>query len=103
MTTPEKHPLEILAPDGPHETIIAVEEQAAPMADVAAFAEALKGFSQEDYCGDTPYDLLVRSSQYAWNQFDSNQPLVTCLKLYKGLSYSSSSLLTCHATACKYE
>ena len=70
MTTPEKHPLEILAPDGPHETIIAAEEQAAPMADVAAFAEALKGFSQEDYCGDAPYDLLVRSSQYAWNQFD---------------------------------
>lgn len=70
MTTPEKHPLEILAPDGPHETIIAAEEKAAPMADVAAFAEALKGFTREDYCGDAPYDLLVRSSQYAWNQFD---------------------------------
>ena len=66
----DKHPLEILAENGPIKIISISDEQSAPIADVAAFAVALKRFRKEDYYGDAPYDLLVRSSQYAWNQFD---------------------------------
>lgn len=65
-----QHPIEILAPDGPHETISIAVEQAAPMADLAAFTEHLSSFTREDYYGDAPYDLLVRSSQFSWNQYD---------------------------------
>ena len=65
-----RHPIEILAPEGPHETISIATEQAAPMADLATFTEQLSSFTREDYYGDAPYDLLVRSSQFAWNQYD---------------------------------
>ena len=65
-----RHPIEILAPEGPHETISIAAEQAAPMADLAAFTEQLSSFVREDYYGDAPYELLVRSSQFSWNQYD---------------------------------
>lgn len=65
MTTPEQHPIEILAPDGPDEVISVADEQAAPIADLAAFTQQVKTFIHDDYYGDAPYDLLVRSSQYA--------------------------------------
>lgn len=65
-----RYPIEILAPDGPHETISIAVEQAAPMADLAAFTEHLSSFTREDYYDDAPYDLLVRSSQFSWNQYD---------------------------------
>lgn len=66
----ERHIIQALAPDGPHETISIQAEQAAPMADLAAFKEQLDTFTCEDYYGDAPYDLLVHSSQFAWNQYD---------------------------------
>ena len=65
-----RHPIEILAPEGPHETISIAAEQAAPMTDLAAFTEHLSSFTREDYYSDAPYDLLVRSSQFSWNQYD---------------------------------
>ena len=65
-----RHPIEILAPEGPHKTISIAAEQAAPMADLATFTEQLSSFTREDYYGDAPYDLLVRSSQFSWNQYD---------------------------------
>ena len=65
-----RHPIGILAPEGPHETISIAAEQAAPMADLAASSEQLSLFTREDYYGDAPYDLLVRSSQFSWNQYD---------------------------------
>ncbi len=65
-----RYPIEILAPEGPHETISIAAEQAAPMADLAAFSEQLSLFTREDYYGDAPYELLVRSSQFSWNQYD---------------------------------
>lgn len=40
------------------------------MSDLAAFKEQLDTFTCEDYYGDSPYDLLVHSSQFAWNQYD---------------------------------
>lgn len=66
----ERHILETLAPDGPPESISISTEQAAPMADLTAFKEQLVSFDCEDYYGSAPYDLLVRSSQFAWNQYD---------------------------------
>lgn len=68
--TTVSHPLEILAPEGPHEIIHISDEQAAPMASLEVFKEKLASFTEEDYYGDEPYDLLVRSSQFAWNQYD---------------------------------
>ena len=65
-----RHVLEILAPEGPHEIISIPAEQAAPMADLAAFTKQLAEFTCDDYYEDEPYDLLVRSSQFAWNQYD---------------------------------
>lgn len=70
MDKDTRHVLEILSPEGPHETISIAAEQAAPVADLAAFAQHLAGFSREDYYEDEPYDLLVRSSQFAFNQYD---------------------------------
>ena len=47
-----RHVLEILAPEGPYEIISIPAEQAAPMADLAAFTEQLSSFVREDYYGD---------------------------------------------------
>lgn len=68
--TDKRHIVEILAPDGPQEIISISAEHAAQMTDLSAFAEQLASFTREDYYGDNPYDLLVRSSQFAWNQYD---------------------------------
>lgn len=65
-----RHIVEILAPDGPQETISISAEQTASMADLTVFAEQLTAFTREDYYGSAPYDLLIRSSQFAWNQYD---------------------------------
>lgn len=70
MTTPEQHPIESLAAQVPVEVISIADEQAAAMANLIAFTEAVQAFACEDYYKDEPYDLLVRSSQYSWNQFD---------------------------------
>lgn len=40
------------------------------MTDLSAFTEQVASFTCEDYYGSAPYDLLVRSSQFAWNQYD---------------------------------
>ena len=66
----KRHIIQDLAPDGLHKTISIKDEQAAPMADLAAFKEQIDTFTCEDYYGDAPYDLLVHSSQFAWNQYD---------------------------------
>lgn len=68
--TDNRHIVEILALDGPQETISLSAKQAAQMTDLSAFAEQLASFTREDYYGDAPYDLLVRSSQFVWNQYD---------------------------------
>lgn len=70
MTTLEQHPLEYLAPNGPHETIYVADERAKPMTDMATFVETVRGFTYDDYYLDGPYEYLVRSSQFAWNQYD---------------------------------
>ncbi len=70
MTTPEQHPIESLAAQVPVEVVSIAEEQAAAMANLISFTEAVQAFACEDYYKDEPYDLLVRSSQYSWNQFD---------------------------------
>ena len=59
-----------LTPEGQIKIISIASEQTAPMADLATFAKALDAFCREDYYGDKPYDLLVRSSQFSWNQYD---------------------------------
>ena len=59
------HPVEFLAPDGPHKTIHIADELAAPIADLAAFKEQLSAFTREDYDTFAPYDLLVSYSQFA--------------------------------------
>lgn len=64
------HIIEMLAPDGPHESIEISAEQTAPMAALTVFKEQLDAFTCEDYYGDAPYDLLARSSQFSWNQYD---------------------------------
>lgn len=40
-----RHVLEVLSPEGPHEIISISAEQAAPMADLAAFTRQLVGFT----------------------------------------------------------
>lgn len=70
MITPEQHPIEYLAAQAPVEVVSIADEKAAAMANLLAFTEAVQGFTCEDYYKDEPYDLLVRSSQYSWNQFD---------------------------------
>ncbi|MBQ2953236.1 MAG: DEAD/DEAH box helicase family protein [Clostridia bacterium] len=70
MTTPEQHPLEFLASNGPHEIIYVADERAKPMTDMATFVETVRGFTRDDYYLDGPYEYLVRSSQYSWNQYD---------------------------------
>ena len=70
MTIPEQHPIESLAAQVPVEVISIADEQAAAMANLISFTEAVQAFTCEDYYKDEPYDLLVRSSQYSWNQFD---------------------------------
>ena len=65
-----RHSVEILAPDGPHEVISIADELDAPVADLAAFKDQLDTFTPENYDSSKPYDLLVRCSQFAWNQFD---------------------------------
>ena len=70
MTTPEQHPIEYLAAQVPVEVISIADEQSAAMANLISFTEAVQAFTCEDYYKDEPYDLLVRSSQYSWNQFD---------------------------------
>lgn len=70
MTTPEQHPVEFLAAQVPVEVVSIADEQAAVMANLISFTEAVQAFTCEDYYKDEPYDLLVRSSQYSWNQFD---------------------------------
>lgn len=70
QTSVEENDRKGLAPEGQLEIISIAAEQAAPMADLAAFKKTLDAFCCEDYYGDKPYDLLVRSSQFSWNQYD---------------------------------
>ena len=85
MTTPEQHPIESLAAQVPVEVISIADEQAAAMTNLIAFTEAVQGFTCEDYYKDEPYDLLVRSSQYSWNQFDQYASVLIAAAVEAGM------------------